>query len=259
MPAWRYRADRRRAPSRERPRRTRPLDGERGLAAIAFCGGEEKLPAGSLDEVYGRPVQDPPEDALRRFAHHAEAVVDLADEPALGPSAKLRLAALALHAAYAMRRRARARPPRYDPVAFDAPKLAVIATGKRTGKTALAGHLARLVADDDPLIVCMGLGGPAQPLLAGPDTTLDDLIALVGPALTPLRTTSRTPCWPGARRRLPARRGGLSGAPFESNVPEGPPSPPPWLPVSSSSRARARLHPAGAGRPHAVHRRSRCP
>ena len=34
------------------------LDGERGLAAIAFCGGEEKLPAGPLDEVYGRPVQD---------------------------------------------------------------------------------------------------------------------------------------------------------------------------------------------------------
>ena len=89
------------------------------------------------------------------------------------------MAALALHAG--LRYEAPGlvlEPPRYDPVPFDGPKLAVIATGKRTGKTALAGHLARLLADDDPLIVCMGRGGPAQPVLVGPDTTLDDLLAL---------------------------------------------------------------------------------
>ena len=199
------------------------LDGERGLAAIAFCGGEEKLPAGSLDEVYGRPVQDPPEDALRRFAHHAEAVVDLADEPALGPSAKLRLAALALHAG--LRYEAPGlvlEPPRYDPVAFDGPKLAVIATGKRTGKTALAGHLARLLADDDPLIVCMGRGGPAQPLLAGPDTTLDDLIALARSGAHAASDYLEDAVLAGVRA-VGCRRvgGGLTGAPFESNVPEG--------------------------------------
>ena len=153
----------------------------------------------------------------------AEAVVDLADEPALGPSAKLRLAALALHAG--LRYEAPGlvlEPPRYDPVAFDGPKLAVIATGKRTGKTALAGHLARLLADDDPLIVCMGRGGPAQPVLAEPDTTLDDLIALARSGAHAASDYLEDAVLAGVRA-VGCRRvgGGLTGAPFESNVPEG--------------------------------------
>jgi len=67
------------------------------LAGVVFCGGEEKLPHGRLDELYGRPVDTEPEPALARLAGAAEAVVDLADEPVLPGSAKLRLAALALH------------------------------------------------------------------------------------------------------------------------------------------------------------------
>ena len=56
------------------------------LAGVVFCGGEEKLPAGPLDEVYGRPVDTDPEEALRRLAPAADAVVDLADEPVLPPT-----------------------------------------------------------------------------------------------------------------------------------------------------------------------------
>jgi predicted GTPase len=67
------------------------------LAGVVFCGGEEKLGGGSLDELYGRLVETEPQEALRRLAPAAEAVVDLADEPVLPPTAKLRLAALALH------------------------------------------------------------------------------------------------------------------------------------------------------------------
>ena len=81
--------------------------------------------------------------ALRRLAPRAEAVVDLADEPVLPPSAKLRLAALALHLGLRYESPGlRLYPPRYEPVAFDGPKLAVIGTGKRTGKTAVAAHWA---------------------------------------------------------------------------------------------------------------------
>src|SRR3954471_19095897 len=73
------------------------LDAERGLAGVVFCGGGEKLPPGSLDEHYGRSVEEGPEEALPRLAPRADAVVDLSDEPVLAPSDRLRLAALALH------------------------------------------------------------------------------------------------------------------------------------------------------------------
>src|SRR5919106_4155103 len=149
------------------------------LAGVVFCGGEEKLGPGSLEEHYGRPVETEPEEALRRLAPGADRVVDLADEPVLPPGAKLRLAALALH--LGLRYDApglRLDPPRYEPVPFDGPTLAVIATGKRTGKTALACHLAGLLRERDPVVVCMGRGGPAQPVVAEPDTSLDDLLAI---------------------------------------------------------------------------------
>ena len=57
--------------------------------------------------------------------------------PCSRPSASCALAALALH--LGLRYEApgvRLDPPRYEPVGFDGPKLAVIGTGKRTGKTA---------------------------------------------------------------------------------------------------------------------------
>ena len=66
------------------------------LAGVVFCGGEEKLGPGPLDEHYGMPVETDPEEALRRLAPRADAVVDLADEPVVPASVKLRLAALAL-------------------------------------------------------------------------------------------------------------------------------------------------------------------
>ena len=61
-------------------------------------------------------------------------------------------------------------------MAFEGPKLAVIGTGKRTGKTAVAGHWATLLdgLGADPVVVCMGRGGPAEPLAAA-DTDLEQL------------------------------------------------------------------------------------
>ena len=64
------------------------------LAGVVFCGGEEKLGPEAWPEL---ALDEDPMQALRRLAPRAEAVVDLADEPVLPPSAKLRLAALALH------------------------------------------------------------------------------------------------------------------------------------------------------------------
>jgi len=38
------------------------------LAGVVFCGGEEKLGPGPLEEHYGTPVETDPEEALRRLA-----------------------------------------------------------------------------------------------------------------------------------------------------------------------------------------------
>jgi cyclic 2,3-diphosphoglycerate synthase len=193
------------------------------LAGVVFCGGDEKLGSGSLEDHYGRPVEIEPEEALRRLAPGAEAVVDLADEPVLPPSAKLRLAALALH--FGLRYAApglRLDPPRYEPVAYDGPKLAVIATGKRTGKTALACHLARLLREHDPVIVCMGRGGPKRPVVASPETSLDDLLAIADGGAHAASDYLEDAVLAGVRT-VGCRRvgGGLVGEPALSNVPEG--------------------------------------
>jgi len=192
-----------------------------GPVAVVFCGGSEKLRPGSLDDRYGRPVRDDPEATLRELAATAVRVVDLADEPPLPASAKLRLAALALSLGLEYEAPGlRLRPPRYEPVRFDGPKLAVIGTGKRTGKTAVAGYWATLLRD--PVVVCMGRGGPPEPRVAEPGVSVQDLMALSDTGehaasdyledalLAEVRTV-------GCRRV----GGGLAGEPAESNVVDG--------------------------------------
>jgi cyclic 2,3-diphosphoglycerate synthetase len=195
------------------------------LAGVVFCGGEEKLGPGSLEEHYGMQVERDVEEGLRRLAPGADAVVDLADEPVVPASRKLRLAALALSLGLAYEAPgARLKPPRYEPLDFDGPKLAVIATGKRTGKTAVAGHWASLLRDlgADPVIVCMGRGGPAEPSLAETAPSLDDLIATAESGSHAASDYLEDAVIAGVRT-VGCRRvgGGFAGAPFESNVPDG--------------------------------------
>ena len=199
------------------------LDERRGVAGVVFCGGEEKLGPGSLDEHYGRPTRDDPEAALRDLASGAETVVDLADEPVLPAGAKLELASLALHLGLSFETPgARLDPPSYEEIAFAGPKLAVIATGKRTGKTAVAGHWAALLRDRDPVIVSMGRGGPAEPRLAEADTGLDDLLAIVDEGGHGASDYLEDAVLAGVHT-VGCRRvgGGFAGQPAESNVRAG--------------------------------------
>jgi len=195
------------------------------LAGVVFCGGEEKLGPGPLEEHYGMPVETQPDEALRRLAPRADAVVDLADEPIVPASAKLRLAALALSLGLAYETPgARLDPPRYESVPFAGPKLAVIGTGKRTGKTALAGHWAALLRDQgaDPVIVCMGRGGPAEPRVAEAGPSLDELIAIAEAGSHAASDFLEDAVIAGVRT-VGCRRvgGGFVGEPFESNVAVG--------------------------------------
>lgn len=205
------------------------LDRSDGLAGVVFCGGEEKTGRAVLDgaqDHYGRPVElGDPEEALRRLAPGATAVVDLADEPVVPAQRKLRFAAFALDAGLEYRAPGtRLSPPRYSPVAFDGPKLAVIGTGKRTGKTAVAGHWARLLADSGsrPVIVSMGRGGPPEPQLAGADTSLEDLLAIAAAGRHAASDYLEDAALAGVDaigcRRIGA---GLAGETHASNVAEG--------------------------------------
>jgi cyclic 2,3-diphosphoglycerate synthetase len=146
------------------------------LSEVLFIGGEEKLgeevwidPVSSWGRRVTRPAADPALALRELAAHHdLDRVVDLSGDPVLDEAARFRLACLALslgleYHAPGLRLSA---PPRQR-LSLDAPVIEVIGTAKRTGKTALAGHYARLLRDQgiEPVVVAMGRGGPAEPQL----------------------------------------------------------------------------------------------
>jgi cyclic 2,3-diphosphoglycerate synthetase len=112
-------------------------------------------------------------EALDRWA--PVCVLDLADEPVLRPPDRFRLASIALSRG-AIYRGAdfELRPPRFEDV-LTKPSVHVYATGKRTGKTAVASALARAAAARDflPLIVAIGRGGPDPPRVIEAGTVFD--------------------------------------------------------------------------------------
>jgi cyclic 2,3-diphosphoglycerate synthetase len=160
--------------------------------------------------------------AIDEFA--PDGVLDLSDEPVLGYRERMELAAVALTRGIPyIGSDFRLDPPIEGPP-LPVPTVAVIGTGKRTGKTAIAGALARLAARRglDPVIVAMGRGGPAEPQVAEAGSVdLARLLALVRSGqhaasdyLEDALTTGVTTI--GARRA----GGGLAGAPFATNVRE---------------------------------------
>ena len=183
------------------------------IVGALLVGGTEKLRDG---DDYGVPLVDSLE------AVEADLVVDLSDEPVLGPRERMLWAsrALALGLPY-LGADFRFDPPLLEPVAT--PSIAVIGLGKRVGKTAVAGHVARvLAADRKVVVVAMGRGGPAEPELVETPPTLDDLLELSRSG----RHAASDHLEAAALAGVPAigcRRagGGLAGAPFESNVVAG--------------------------------------
>ena len=181
------------------------------FVGVILIGGTEKL-RGVPD--YGVPIVEGPGEA--------EIVVDLSDEPVLTPELRLALAArfLALGLPY-VGADFRFDPPTFHP--FEVPSIAVIGTGKRVGKTAVAGHVARLLARDrSVVVVSMGRGGPAEPELVATPPSVDDLVALSRSGRHAASDHLETAAFVGVPT-IGCRRagGGMAGAPFASNVLEG--------------------------------------
>jgi len=184
------------------------------FVAVWLAGGTEKLRGG---EDYGVPIVDELEPAIAEL--EPEVVVDLSDEPVLGPRERFRVASrvLALGLPY-VGPDFRFDPPEQAP--FSLPSLSVVGTGKRVGKTAVTGHLARLLAlDRDVVVVAMGRGGPPEPEVAEVRPTLERLLELSREGRHAASDYLETAALAGVVT-IGCRRcgGGLAGAPGESNV-----------------------------------------
>jgi cyclic 2,3-diphosphoglycerate synthase len=143
------------------------------FVAAVLVGGTEKLRGG---DEYGVPLASDLEAAIAEY--EVDVVYDLSDEPVLGPPERFRLASRVLASGRPyVGADFRLDPPELAP--FELPSLGVIGTGKRVGKTAVTGHLARLLASDlDVVVVAMGRGGPAEPELAPRSPTVQQLLEL---------------------------------------------------------------------------------
>lgn len=150
------------------------------VVAALLVGGREKLPAegvqayGDVEVVLG----EDPRAALDSFLEQTpvDGVIDLSDEPVLDYRRRHALAAIALrHETPYMGADFEFRPPNRPRLASK-PSLAVVGTGKRTGKTAVAGFTARVLTAKGhrPVIVAMGRGGPPEPeVLRGDEISLE--------------------------------------------------------------------------------------
>ena len=203
---------------------------ERGFDPVLaiLLGGTEKVAAGELPEL-GVPVRRVAGSQSQALAEaidesRPDGVLDLSDEPIVGYRERMALAAVALaRGASYLGPDFRLDPP-LDGPPIAAPTLAVIGTGKRAGKTAITGAVARVAAERgfEPVVVAMGRGGPARPEVAEAGTvTLETLFErarrgehAASDYLEVAITTGVTTV--GARRA----GGGLGGRPMVTNVRE---------------------------------------
>jgi cyclic 2,3-diphosphoglycerate synthase len=187
------------------------------FVGAVLVGGTEKLRDGA---DYGVPVAGDLGAALAGW--EPELVIDLSDEPVLGPRARFAVASRVLAAGVPyVGADFRLDPPTFEPFAI--PSIAVFADGKRLGKTAVTAHVARTLASDrDVLIVAMGRGGPESPEVVDSPPSVRDLLALsrlgrhAASDYLELAAVAGVPAI-GCRRC----GGGLAGAVTTSNVPAG--------------------------------------
>jgi cyclic 2,3-diphosphoglycerate synthetase len=183
------------------------------VVAALVVGGTEKLVGG---EDYGVPL------AHALDGVDVDVVIDLSDEPVLGPRERMLWAsrALALGLPY-VGADFRFDPPAFEPVGVAS--LAIVGVGKRIGKTAVTGHVARVLSKErSVVVVAMGRGGPAEPELVETPPTVDDLVALARAGRHAASDHLETAALAGVPT-VGCRRagGGLAGATFTDNVLDG--------------------------------------
>ena len=187
------------------------------FVAAHLVGGTEKL---RDDSDYGVVLADDLDRALSE--HRPELVVDLSDEPVLGPKERFRLASRVLAAGFPyVGADFRFDPPVLEP--FPLPSIGIVGTGKRVGKTAITAHAARLYARDRKVVVvAMGRGGPPEPEVAAVAPDIDALLELSRAGRHAASDYLETAALVGVET-VGCRRcgGGLAGSVSISNVHQG--------------------------------------
>jgi cyclic 2,3-diphosphoglycerate synthetase len=187
------------------------------FVAAHVVGGMEKLRG---DDDYGLTVAVDLDGALAE--HRPELVVDLSDEPVLGPKERFRLVSRVLAAGLPyVGADFRFDPPRLEP--FPLPSIGIVGTGKRVGKTAIAAHVARLYSRDRKVVVvAMGRGGPPEPEVMRVRPDVDSLLELSRAGRHAASDYLETAALAGVET-VGCRRcgGGLAGAVAVSNVAAG--------------------------------------
>jgi cyclic 2,3-diphosphoglycerate synthase len=187
------------------------------FVAAHVVGGTEKL---REDADYGVAVASDLERALSE--HRPQVVVDLSDEPVLGPRERFGLASRVLAAGLPyVGADFRFDPPELE--SFPLPSIGIVGTGKRVGKTAITARAATLFARDRRVVVlAMGRGGPPEPEVATVAPDLDALLTLSRAGRHAASDYLETAALVGVET-IGCRRcgGGLAGAVSVSNVHQG--------------------------------------
>ncbi len=194
------------------------------ISTLAAEIGVARLDAVEPRVAAAHEVLDGVRAALR--AARAEALVDLSDEPVAGYRERCLLMSAALvEGAVYVASDTEVRPQTFARLEAT-PSVGVIGTGKRVGKTAVSGWLARRL--DAPrrsaggvVVLAMGRGGPSEPELihGGARLGVDDLLAA-----SRAGRHAASDCYEDAVlagvTTVGCRRcgGGLAGAPFDENV-----------------------------------------
>jgi cyclic 2,3-diphosphoglycerate synthase len=155
--------------------------GESGTETVlaVVLGGGEKIAVPGVAPELGVPTVWPAiaEQALPEILRDTvpDVVVELSGEPVVSARRRLRLAAVCLACGLPYEAPGVLYAPPELPKLTTKSTVAVVATGKRTGKTAVSGALARHVAarDRDPVVVAMGRGGPVEPTVVAAGQPLD--------------------------------------------------------------------------------------
>jgi cyclic 2,3-diphosphoglycerate synthetase len=196
------------------------------VVGALLVGGIEKIDPGAVPD-FGVPTRVAGRDRMASLAEALDAftpdgVLDLSDEPVLGYRDRMELAAVTLARGLPyLGADFRLDPPISGPP-LGAPTLAVIGTGKRSGKTAISGQIARVAAARGlgPTIVAMGRGGPPEPQVTEAGSVdLARLIELVRSGEHAASDYLEDALTTGVRT-IGARRagGGLAGAPYVTNL-----------------------------------------
>jgi len=140
------------------------------VCCAVFLGGSEKIgPPEKLAEELGIRLyldRDPMRALERALSENdVDEVIDLSDEPVVDYSARFRIASICLRRGVAYRGADFEFRPG-EMIRPGKPTISVLGLGKRVGKTAVGGFVARVLKEKyRPVVVTMGRGGPEKPEL----------------------------------------------------------------------------------------------